>query len=226
MGRSENFAHEMGPSQTRKLNPGLQSQGVSIDSTGLNIGVLKIELQDGRASKIMDDILEARMDRNSDAVGKTRKTTKGWKVVREKLVQPVAVQPINSLESVNHTISNTEMALPKPKPVKKLMMGKAKGWKVLHKRIERREFTEDLRQSNLQLNRMDEKSPMLSQLPRKSDKSQMPKAEDDDLRELEDESESYADYGTQMVELTKNLHIEKTKKKKINMLANDNVFQD
>ena len=109
------------------------------------------------------------------------------------------------------------------------MMGKAKGWKVLRKRIERREFTEDLRQSNLQLNRMDEKSPMLrfdllaskflldlifSQLPRKSDKSQMPKAEDDDLRELEDESESYADYGTQMVELTKNLHIEKTKKKK------------
>ena len=59
----------MGPSQTRKSNPGLQSQGVSIDSTGLNIGVLNIELQDGRASKIMDDILEARMDRNSDAVG-------------------------------------------------------------------------------------------------------------------------------------------------------------
>ena len=82
-------------------------------------------------------------------------------MVREKLVQPVAVQPINSLESVNHTISNTEIALPKPKPVKKLMMGKAKGWKVLRKRIERREFTEDLRQSNLQLNRMDEKSPML-----------------------------------------------------------------
>ena len=53
----------------RKSHPGLQSQGVSIDSTGLNIGVLNIELQDGRASKIMDDILEARMGRNSDAIG-------------------------------------------------------------------------------------------------------------------------------------------------------------
>ena len=58
-----------GPPGTRKSHPGLQSQGVSIDSTGLNIGVLNIELQDGRASKIMDDILEARMGRNSDAIG-------------------------------------------------------------------------------------------------------------------------------------------------------------
>ena len=167
----------------RKSHPGLQSQGVSIDSTGLNIGVLNIELQDGRASKIMDDILEARMGRNSDAVGskqfflnqhllliyelkETRKTTKGWKVVREKLVKPIPANPINSHESLNSNTtaqkpSNTEITLPKANPVKGLIKGKARGWKVLRKRIERREFTEDLRLSNLQLNRMDEKSPTL-----------------------------------------------------------------
>ena len=43
---------------------------------------------------------------------------------------------------------------------------------------------------------------------------QPPKAPEEELRELDNESESYADYGTQMIELTKNLHIEKTKKKK------------
>lgn len=49
-----------------------------------------------------------------------------------------------------------------------------------------------------------------SNLPRKSIKN----TEAEVLHELEDESESYADYGTQMVELTKNLHIEATQKKK------------
>ena len=42
------------------------SNTVSIDKTGLNIGLLQIELQDGRASKIMDDILEARMGRDQN----------------------------------------------------------------------------------------------------------------------------------------------------------------
>ena len=53
-----------------------QSNTVSIDKTGLNIGVLQIELQDGRASKIMDDILEARMgrDQNNDSGSKLQKT--------------------------------------------------------------------------------------------------------------------------------------------------------
>ena len=96
----------------------------------------------------------------------TRKTTKGWKVVREKLVKPIPANPINSHESLNSNStsqkpSNTEITLPKANPVKGLIKGKARGWKVLRKRIERREFTEDLRLSNLQLNRMDEKSPTL-----------------------------------------------------------------
>ena len=43
------------------------SAGVSIDKTGVGIGKLQIELQNGRASKIMDSILEARMhDRAED----------------------------------------------------------------------------------------------------------------------------------------------------------------
>ena len=83
----------------------------------------------------------------------TRKTTKGWKVVREKLVTPKVPTSVPSVESINSSTSRAEIALPKSNP---LITGKARGWKVLRKRIERRQFTEDLRQSNLQLNKMDE----------------------------------------------------------------------
>ena len=83
----------------------------------------------------------------------TRKTTKGWKVVREKLVTPKVPTSVPSVESIKSSTSRAEIALPKSNP---LITGKARGWKVLRKRIERRQFTEDLRQSNLQLNKMDE----------------------------------------------------------------------
>ena len=68
----------------------------------------------------------------------TRKTTKGWKVVREKLVKPIPANPINSHESLNSNTtaqkpSNTEITLPKANPVKGLIKGKARGWKVLRK---------------------------------------------------------------------------------------------
>ena len=43
----------------------VKNQDIKIDKTGLNIGVLNIELEDDRASKLMDEILEARMHEKS-----------------------------------------------------------------------------------------------------------------------------------------------------------------
>ena len=159
----------------------VKKQDIKVDKTGLNIGVLTIELQDDRASKLMDEILEARMHEKSksgckflstapcsnktsiwtyEITGKilifnlvTRKGTKGWKVVREKLVSnaPIQARSVDNFKS--------EAAVQQKAGAEVLIRGQARGWKVLRKRVENRKFTEDLRQSNLRLNRMDERVP-------------------------------------------------------------------
>merc|ERR1712176_465509 len=105
----------------------------------------------------MDSILEARMhDRAEDGID--RKQTKGWKVVREKLVvKPVDIKTSSdniSLSSNKEVKFSTSSTFVKQTPIKQ--MGKARGWKVLQKRVARKQFTEDLRLSDLQLNKMDE----------------------------------------------------------------------
>ena len=73
--------------------------------------------------------------------------------MREKLVSNAPIPPKN-VDNLKSEAAVQQTAAPPT-----LIRGQARGWKVLRRRIENRKFTEDLRQSNLRLNKMDEKAP-------------------------------------------------------------------